>query len=107
VRSDVLRRTVPAHLHTNSYLHSISIGRAFAARPASSKSLYRKRARAPSSCYPLQRKRASDKALRLIRTLKASQVCTPTSSLSCGSYACKLFTSSDEAILQTGVQCGC
>src|ERR1017187_5802470 len=38
VRSDVLRRTVPAHLHTNSSPHSISIGRAFAARPASSKS---------------------------------------------------------------------
>src|ERR1700692_3111063 len=69
VGSDVLGRTVPAHLHTNSYLHSISIGPAFAARAASSKSLYRKRARAPSSRYPLRRTRASDKALRLFRSL--------------------------------------
>jgi hypothetical protein len=43
----------------------------------------------------------------LIKTLRASQVCTLTSRLSCGSYARKLFTSSDEAILQTSIQCGC
>src|ERR1700722_1140770 len=43
---------------------------------------------------------------RLISTLKASQICTLTTRLSCGSYAGKLFTSSDEAILQTAVQCG-
>jgi hypothetical protein len=62
----MLRSTLPAHPDTNLSLHSISIGPASAARAASSKSLYRKRARASCSRDPLRRKRASDKALGLL-----------------------------------------
>jgi hypothetical protein len=59
----VLRSTVPTHPDANPSLHSISIGPASAARAASSKSLYRKRARAACSRHPLRRKRSSDKSL--------------------------------------------
>jgi hypothetical protein len=66
VSSVVLRCTVPAHLDANPSLHSISIGPVSAARAASFKSLYRKRAGATRSRHPPRGKRASDKALRLI-----------------------------------------
>ena len=69
----MLRSTVPTHPDANSSLHSISIGPASAARAASSKSLYRKRARASCSRHPLRRKRASDKALRLIRSWQPTE----------------------------------
>ncbi len=62
----VPRRTAPAHLDANPSHHSICIGPASAARAASFKSLYRKRAGASCSPHPLRRKRASDKALRLV-----------------------------------------
>jgi len=62
----MLRSTVPAHPDANPSLHSIPIGPASAARAASSKSLYRKRARTSCSRHPPRRRRASDTALRLL-----------------------------------------
>ena len=59
----MFRCKVPAHRNANPSLHSICIGPASAARAASFKSLYRKRARRTCLPHPLQRKRASDKAL--------------------------------------------
>ena len=59
-----LCRTAPAHLDTTAPLHSIPIAPASAARAASFKSLYRKRANSPCSCDHL-RLRASDTALGL------------------------------------------
>ena len=68
----MLRRKVPAHLDANPSLHSICIGPASAARPASFKSLYRKRARTTCPGHPLRRKRSSDKALRLLESQRHS-----------------------------------
>jgi hypothetical protein len=58
--------------------------------------------------FPEQRASLTDSAdtTPLIRTLRASQVSTPPSRLSCDSYTRKLFTRSDEAILQAALQCG-
>ncbi len=75
----MLRSTLPAHPDTNLSLHSISIGPASAARAASSKSLYRKRARTSWSRHSLRWKRASDKALGLPITNPNAYSCRPTS----------------------------